>query len=249
MGDVRNIKQVGIVWETAAAKDYTVEVSDDGVNYLTAAVVEDAGDGSRRCDTISLNKTVKGRYVKINGTARTTDYGYSIYDMAVYGIENGSGEETTSELPTEETTTSPEITKPAGEKVPMETVPEGGRPVETTPAETTKKNVTTKAPETKVKVAKTKVRKASKKKTSIKAKIWLKKIKGVKGYQVKISTTKKFKKSKTVTKIYKKSKIIFKSRKIKNKKKLYVKARAYKVVNRRKCFGAWSKVKKMSIKK
>lgn len=30
---------------------------------------------------------IKGRYIKIHGVSRNTAYGYSIYDMAVYGAE------------------------------------------------------------------------------------------------------------------------------------------------------------------
>ena len=84
---------------------------------------------------------------------------------------------------------------------------------------------------------------------SKKAKITLKKISGAK-YQVKVSTTKKFKKKNTVTKKkVKKAKFTIKSKKIANKKVLYVKARAYKVVNGKTYYGKWSKVKKVKIKK
>lgn len=103
-----------------------------------------------------------------------------------------------------------------------------------------------------VKVAKTKVKKASKKKSSKKAKISLKKIKGASGYKVQISTSKTFKKTKKVkviTKYAKKATFTFKSSKIKNKSKLYVRARAYKTVNGKKKYGSWSKKKKVSIKK
>ena len=140
-----------------------------------------------------------------------------------------------------EETTKPDATIADGETtMPNTTTVTGG---------TTKPGTTVVATTgTKVSVAKTKVKKVKKKLTSKKAKIKLKKINGAK-YQVKISTTKKFKKKKTVTKKVAKSTVTIKSKKIKNKKVIYVKARAYKVVNGKTYFGKWSKVKKIKIKK
>lgn len=85
--DLKNaykIKEVDLSWETANAKDFTVEVSTDGENYKTVATVKDAIAGTRT-DSIVLKETVAARYVKINGTARTAQWAYSIYEMAIYG--------------------------------------------------------------------------------------------------------------------------------------------------------------------
>ena len=98
-------------------------------------------------------------------------------------------------------------------------------------------------------VGKTKVKKLKKKLASQKAKVSLKKIRGAK-YQVKISTTKKFKKKKTVSKKkVKKATFTIKNKKLAYKKVLYVKARAYRIVNGKTYYGKWSKVKKIKIKK
>lgn len=74
------------------------------------------------------------------------------------------------------------------------------------------------------------------------AKIVWKKVSGAKGYQVKYSTTKKFKKAKTKTKTAKTKKITLKKL---NKNKYFVKVRAYKKVNGKKVYGAWSSVLKI----
>lgn len=66
------------------------------------------------------------------------------------------------------------------------------------------------------------------------AKVTWKKVKGAKGYQVKYSTSKKFKKSKTKTKTVKKNKITLKKL---TKNKYYVKVRAYKKVKGKKVYG------------
>ena len=69
-----------------------------------------------------------------------------------------------------------------------------------------------------------------------KAKISWKKVSGAKGYQVKWATNKKFKKAKK--KFTSKKTITLKKL---NKKKYFVKVRAYKIKNGRKYFGKWSK--------
>ena len=86
-----------------------------------------------------------------------------------------------------------------------------------------------------------------KKKASNKISIKLKVLKGVNGYQIKISTSKKFKKT-IYKKSYKKVAFTLKSKKFANKKKLYIKVRAYAVDGTNKIYGKWSKVKKVKIK-
>lgn len=114
-------------------------------------------------------------------------------------------------------------------------------------------NVTTVAPtEPKNKVTppkKTKVKWAKKKKATKKVKISIKKVKGANGYRVQFSTTKKFKKV-LVTKNIKKAKTTIKNKILKNKKKLYVRVKAYKINGRQKVLAKkWSKAKKVRIKK
>ena len=105
-------------------------------------------------------------------------------------------------------------------------------------------NVTTNSSVGNVKVPKVKIKKAIKKRSAKKAKIKLRAAKGVNGYQIKISTSKKFKKAKT--KKYKKAKFTIK--KLKANKKYYIRVRAYKVVNGITYYGKWSK-RKIKMKK
>ena len=91
-----------------------------------------------------------------------------------------------------------------------------------------------------------------KKKVSKKVKLSLKKIGGAKGYQVAIYKTKKnaLKNKKAIVKKFvKKTSVTVISKKLKNKKTLYVKVRAYKLNGKKKIYGKWSKVKKVKIKK
>ncbi len=87
-----------------------------------------------------------------------------------------------------------------------------------------------------------------KKKLSLKKiKVSLKKVDNATGYEVRVATSKKFKKT-IYKKSYKKVAFILKSKKFANKKKLYIKVRAYAVDGTNKIYGKWSKVKKVKIK-
>ena len=85
--------------------------------------------------------------------------------------------------------------------------------------------------------------KAGKKKLTV---TW-KKVKNVSGYQIKIATKKNFKGAKTYTvKSYKTYKKVIK--KLKAKKKYFVKVRAYKTVGKSKVYGAYSAVRSCKVK-
>ena len=121
--------------------------------------------------------------------------------------------------------------------------------VVTSDNESVSSNVTTKTDKatSKIVVKKSKVKKAVKKRKAAKIKITLKKIFKAK-YLVKVSTSKKFSKKKTVTKIVKKASFVFKNKKFRNKKKLYVKVRAFKKVDNTIIYSKWSKPKKIKLK-
>lgn len=90
------------------------------------------------------------------------------------------------------------------------------------------------------------IKKAIKKKSAKKATVKLKRVAGVNGYQIKVSLNKKFKKKTTVTINTKKAKAVVK--KLKAGKKYFVKARTYVIVDGKKVYGKWSKVKKVKNK-
>ena len=86
----KKIKEVDIVWEDTSAAKYEIQVSNDGNNFTTVATVESNNGG--RWDKTVLREQATGRYIRINGIARTTQYGYSIKDMAIYGPDNSQME-------------------------------------------------------------------------------------------------------------------------------------------------------------
>ena len=75
-----------------------------------------------------------------------------------------------------------------------------------------------------------------------------KKVSGVKGYQVQVATDKKFKKNKKTVTIKKQKTTKTTIKKLKAKKKYYVRVRTYKIVNGKKVYSAWSKVKSVKTK-
>ena len=115
-----------------------------------------------------------------------------------------------------------------------------------TPEQTPTPNSATTAPKivAKPKSASIKKVKAAKKAVSVQ---W-KKIGGVKSYQVQVATDKKFKKNKKTVTIKKQKTTKTTVKKLKAKKKYYVRIRTYKTVNGKKVYSAWSKVKSVKTK-
>ncbi|MFC9688276.1 discoidin domain-containing protein [Kribbella sp. NPDC056951] len=80
LGSVRTINKVSLVWEVAHARKYTIQLSDDGVTWRT---VHTRTDGDGGTDNIDLTPTT-ARHVRMHGTERATEYGYSLYEFEVF---------------------------------------------------------------------------------------------------------------------------------------------------------------------
>lgn len=117
----------------------------------------------------------------------------------------------------------------------------------TTPSTTqpTTKPSTTKNTKT-VKPKKTSIKKLSKGKKKFIV-TWAK-ISGVKGYQIQYSSDKKFKKNNKSVTVTKQKTTKASVKKLKSKKKYYVRVRTYKTVNGKKIYSSWSKVKSVKTK-
>lgn len=117
----------------------------------------------------------------------------------------------------------------------------------TTPSTTqpTTKPSTTKNTET-AKPKKTSIKKLSKGKKKFTV-TWAK-VSGVKGYQIQYSSDKKFKKNNKSVTVTKQKTTKATVKKLKSKKKYYVRVRTYKTVNGKKIYSSWSKVKSVKTK-
>ncbi len=80
LGEVAEIRQVTLRWEDAFAKHYQLLVSDDANSWKTVAEVTN-GDG--RVDEHHVE--TRGRYVRVVGLERGTGWGYSLWELEVYG--------------------------------------------------------------------------------------------------------------------------------------------------------------------
>ncbi|WP_018565276.1 discoidin domain-containing protein [Streptomyces sp. PsTaAH-124] len=86
LGAPAAVSQVVLRWETAYAKAYRIELSSDGTHWSTAYSTS-AGTGGT--ETAAVSGTA--RYVRVYGTTRATQYGYSLWEFQVYGDTGGSG--------------------------------------------------------------------------------------------------------------------------------------------------------------
>jgi len=75
-----SITRVRISWERAHAKQYLLQVSDDGTNWTTIKTVNDSQGGIE--DWTGLAGT--GRYLRMQGVTRDGQYGYSIFEIQAF---------------------------------------------------------------------------------------------------------------------------------------------------------------------
>jgi type 1 glutamine amidotransferase len=81
LGATASIGRVRLVWETAYASAYQIQTSPDGNAWTTIRSI--TGGNGATDDNTGLTGT--GRYVRILGTTRATQWGYSLFTFEVYG--------------------------------------------------------------------------------------------------------------------------------------------------------------------
>ncbi|MFK0284552.1 discoidin domain-containing protein [Streptomyces sp. NPDC090499] len=85
LGATAQVSQVVLNWETAYGKDYKVQISADGSNWTDLQSVT-GGDGG----TDTLTVSGQGRYVRMLGVHRATQWGYSLWEFQVFGTTTGT---------------------------------------------------------------------------------------------------------------------------------------------------------------
>ncbi|WP_411109537.1 discoidin domain-containing protein [Streptomyces sp. c-19] len=85
LGTTAALTRVRLDWEAAYASAYRIQSSTDGTTWTDRATVT-GGDGG----TDDITVTGNARYVRVYGTQRATPYGYSLYELKVYGTTGGS---------------------------------------------------------------------------------------------------------------------------------------------------------------
>jgi F5/8 type C domain/Putative Ig domain len=86
LGSSQNICQVTLDWEAAYATAFQIQTSNDATTWTTIYSTTTGAGGTQ-----TLNVTGSGRYIRMYGTARATQYGYSLWEFGVYTGGGGGG--------------------------------------------------------------------------------------------------------------------------------------------------------------
>jgi hypothetical protein len=79
LGATQSICKVTLNWETAYATAFQIQVSNDNSTWTTIYSTTTGTGGTQ-----NLSATGSGRYIRMYGTARATQYGYSLWEFQVF---------------------------------------------------------------------------------------------------------------------------------------------------------------------
>ena len=215
--------------------------------YYSQSQLDDGGflfDGGPLGD----NEAYQSLYVMVKGTETqvpttqptTTEPGTS---TTVPSTATTQGANSTTAKPSSTTVTAPStsaVTQPSNSTT-ASTVNSSVSTISTAVSST---STTEKSTASKPKSTSIKKLKKGKKSITI---LWSKTA-GVKGYQIQLATDKKFKKNKKIVTIKKQKTTKTTVKKLKSKKKYFVRVRTYKTVNGKKVYSSWSKIKSVKTK-
>ncbi len=83
MGAMYKINIIDIQWEYAYGKKYIVQKSDNAADWVDVCEIK---DNNRTENRIYFDAPFTARYVRIYGKERGTDWGYSIWELKIYGM-------------------------------------------------------------------------------------------------------------------------------------------------------------------
>ncbi|WP_220140318.1 family 20 glycosylhydrolase [Kitasatospora acidiphila] len=92
LGSVQTVNRVVLAWETAYGKAYQIQLSNDGTTWTT---VYTRTNGTGGTETLT-GFTGSGRYIRLYGTARGTQWGYSLYEFEAFHDTAPNGAHTLS---------------------------------------------------------------------------------------------------------------------------------------------------------
>lgn len=82
LGASNPVDRVVVRWEMAYARDYAVQTSPDGTTWTTQATVRGATSALTRTHRFTA---VTARHVRLEMTAKGTQWGYSFWEVRIYG--------------------------------------------------------------------------------------------------------------------------------------------------------------------
>ncbi|MEO5877978.1 MAG: discoidin domain-containing protein, partial [Streptosporangiaceae bacterium] len=80
LGATATVSQVVLSWEAAYGRAFQLQVSGNGTDWNPIYTTADATGGTQ-----TLNVAGSGRYIRMYGTQRATQYGYSLWEFQVIG--------------------------------------------------------------------------------------------------------------------------------------------------------------------
>ena len=96
-GTVQDFNQIKLFWETAFGKEYIIQISDDAIGWMDLVHQTNGAGSIEKWDV-----QASARYLRIYGTKRGTEWGYSLYEVEVYNLTAVDvKEETRNNLPTD----------------------------------------------------------------------------------------------------------------------------------------------------
>ena len=223
--DMTNIKPTIKVVKISSETETTTTSKEEGTTTGNGGATTGNGGNTPTVTTenSSTSDVTTGSGTTSNvttGENKTTESGATTPNITT---GNNQGETTTVQLPTTD------------EQRPETTSKKNGSETTSSKKQQTTKKVNVKAPKT----TKVKTVKAAKKSLLI---TWLK-VKEAKGYEIQVATDKKFKKNKKTVLVKKTKTVKQKIKKLKAKKKYFVRIRTYKMIGKRKVYSGWSNVK------
>jgi hypothetical protein len=86
LGSTQSICQVVLNWETAYGRAFQIQTSPDGSTWTTIYSTTTGTGGVQ-----TLNASGSGRFIRMYGTARGTQWGYSLWEFQVFTADGSGG--------------------------------------------------------------------------------------------------------------------------------------------------------------
>jgi len=94
LGTPAQFNEIRLSWEYAYGKEYSIQVSDNNLSWTTLVIQSNGNGGFEK-----YNVQANARYLKIYGTKRGTQYGYSLYEIEVFNNTTSDINEEENNLP------------------------------------------------------------------------------------------------------------------------------------------------------
>ncbi|KDR40934.1 beta-1,3-glucanase family protein [Caballeronia glathei] len=85
LGAVQTVDRVVLRWQDSHGVDYKIQTSTDNAVWNDAVTKTGSAGGT---EDLRFNAPVQARYVRMFGTKRSTQYGYSLFEFEVYNSAN-----------------------------------------------------------------------------------------------------------------------------------------------------------------